>query len=96
MEETLFDFKENSELEPYDILNKVINFSETEFDKEYKNVIHIYMKYTAHDNLPYTESKLVVRQLKDSEVGKFLYYGFLGIIRNEFEKYLELVVDTEE
>ena len=96
MEETLFDFKENSELEPYDILNKVINFLETEFDKESKNVIHIYMKYTVHDNLPYTESKLVVRQLKDSDVGKFLYYGFLGIILNEFEKYLELVVDTEE
>ena len=89
MEETLFDFKENSELEPYDILNKVINFSETGFDKEYKNVIHIYMKYTAHDNLPYTESKLVVRQLKDSEVGKFLYYGFLVIIRNEFKNYLK-------
>ena len=96
MEETLFDFKENSELEPYDILNKVINFLETEFDKESKNVIHIYMKYTAHDSLPYTESKLVVRQLKDSDVGKLLYYGFLGIILNEFEKYLELVVDTEE
>ena len=89
MEETLFDFKENSELEPYDILNKVINFSETGFDKEHKNVIHIYMKYTAHDNLPYTESKLVVRQLKDSEVGKFLYYGFLVIIRNEFKNYLK-------
>ena len=88
MEETLFDFKENSELEPYDILNKVINFSETGFDKEYKNVIHIYMKYTAHDNLPYTESKLVVRQLKDSEVGKFIYYEFLIIIRNEFKNYL--------
>ena len=42
MEETLFDFKENSKLEPYDILNKVINFLETEFDKESKNVIHIY------------------------------------------------------
>ena len=54
------------------------------------------MKYTAHDNLPYTESKLVVRQLNDSYIGKFLYYGLLGIIRNEFEKYLELVVDTEE
>lgn len=69
---------------------------ENEFDEESKNVIHVYRKYTAHDNLPYTESRLAVRQLKDSEVGKFLYYGFLGIIRNEFEKYLELVVDTEE
>lgn len=96
MKEALFDFKENSELEPYDILNKVMNFLESDFDEESKNIIHIYMKYTAHDNLPYTESRLAVRQLKDSEVGKFLYYGFLGIIRNEFEKYLELVVDTEE
>ena len=64
MEETLFDFKENSELEPCDILNKVINFLETEFDKESKNVIHIYMKYTAHDNLPYTESKLSCKTIE--------------------------------
>ena len=96
MEETLFDFKENSELEPCDNLNKVINFLETEFNKESRNAIHIYIKYTAHDNLPYTESKLVVRQLNDSDIGKFLYYGLFGIIRNEFEKYLEIVVDTEE
>lgn len=96
MKEALFDFKKDSELEPYDILNKVINFLESEFDKETKNVIHVYTKYTAHDNLPYTESKLAVRQLKDSDVGKFLYYGFLGIIQNEFEKYLELVVDIKE
>lgn len=86
MKEIQFDLVENSDLESYGVLNAIDYFIRTKLDEDAKKYIRVYLKYTAHDNLPYTESKITLLQLNDN---KYVFLNYVSIIQNEFQNYLK-------
>lgn len=82
--DTIFYFKDDLTIEPYDVINEVNNFINNEMcSGEY---IRAYLKYASEGDAPYTTVKMGIVKLKDKYTSNFDYKSE---IRKNFQNYLK-------
>lgn len=89
--EIQFELIKDSDLEPYGLLNAIDYYIKNDLHPDAEQHIRVYLKYTAHDTQPYTESKITFMQLNEPHFmyNDYVFGGYVQIIHNEFKKYFK-------